>query len=258
MDEFLINTLYSFLLIIVRFSGLFLIAPIFSGQIIPKQVKMGLTFVVSIILYPVIFTQELIPFPVLPLQLVFEVTNELLIGLILGFAAYMVYTVFQISGKFIDFRMGFTMVSVIDPMVGDSVPLTGQFKTILAILIMLITNGHHLMLQGLLKSFELLPIGHPIWKEELAEFFFKLGGEIFLIGFRLALPIIATLFLVEFIFGLLARTVPQMNVFMLGFPIKILIGFLVLYMSIPYLVHMTVEILGIMNTRLFQVIKVLQ
>ncbi|AZR73862.1 flagellar biosynthetic protein FliR [Anoxybacter fermentans] len=258
MDEAVINTVYSFFLITIRFSGLFLTTPFFSSLMIPIQVKAGLTLLCSLILFPIIFAEELIPFPTSLLKLVFQVGNELLVGLVLGFTVLLTFTAFQLAGQFLDIRMGFALVNIVDPLTGSNAPLIGQFKNILAILILLLINGHHQIIRALVKSFQILPITKPVLSHQLLEYLFRVGGDIFIIAFRLSLPIIATLFVVDILFGFLARTVPQMNVFMLGFPIKILVGFLMLFLSIPLIVNLLIEIIEMMYQHLYKILELMK
>ncbi len=258
MDDLLINTMYSFLLITIRFSGLFFIAPLYSSNMISPQIKAGFSVLCSIIIFPVVFSEGLISFPEIPLQVVFHLLNELLVGLILGFVTFLAFVTFQIAGRFLDMRMGFAMVNIIDPFMGEDGALIGQFKNILALMVLLAINGHHQIIRALISSFQILPVTKPFLSNQLIEYILRIGSDIFLIGFRLALPIMATLFIVDFVFGFLARTVPQMNVFILGFPVKILVGFLMLFLSMPYLVDMFIEVIQIMYQNLYHLLNILK
>ncbi len=258
MDVALINTVYSFILITIRFGSLFMITPMFSSMVIPTEVKAGLSLLCSIILYPIVFAQGVQPFPDSLLRVVFQAGNEALVGLILGFVTYLTFSTIHLAGQFMDLRMGFAMVNVVDPFTGSDAPLMGQFKNILALLLLLTINGHHQILLALTKSFDILPIGVPVLSKPIIGYVLRIGGDIFLIGFRLALPVIAVLFIVDVIFGFLARTVPQMNVFILGFPIKILLGFLVLFLAMPFMVRFLVDILELINQQVVQALQLMR
>lgn len=258
MDELLVNTIYSFLLITIRFSGIFLVTPLYSSQIIPIQVKSGLSLISGFILYPIIFQEGAIPFPDSVLEVIFNLVNELLIGLILGFSVFLIFSALQLAGQLLDLRMGFAMVNVIDPFTGSNAPLIGQFKNILAILLFLIINGHQQIIRALVASFKILPLTRPFLTPELMGYIFRIAGDIFLIGLRLALPVMAVLFIVDVVFGFLARTVPQMNVFILGFPLKILIGFLILLLSMPFMIEFLIDILQSIDTELANLLKLMK
>lgn len=259
MDALLVNTLYSFILITIRFSSLFLTTPLFSSAVIPLKIKAGLSLLISLLIYPTIFTPgREIAFPASLIEVGFQVGNELLVGVVLGFVTYLTFSTVHLAGQFMDLRMGFAMVNVIDPFTSSDAPLMGQFKNILALLIFLVCNGHHQIIAALIKSFQILPVTKPMFTPSLMEFVLRVGGDIFLLGFRLALPIIAVLFIVDVLFGFIARTVPQMNVFIMGFPVKIILGILVLFLAMPVLVKFLVGIIDLIQQQAFQVLKLMQ
>lgn len=259
MDALLVNTIFSFVLITIRFSGLFLITPIFSSAVIPLQVKAGLSLLSSLLIYPTIFSQgREIAFPDSLVELLFQVGNELLVGIVLGFVVYLTFSTVHLAGQFLDLRMGFAMVNVIDPFTSSDAPLMGQFKNILALLIFLVCNGHHQIITALVHSFQVLPVTKPMFTPSLVEFVLRVGGDIFILGFRLALPVMAVLFIVDVLFGFIARTVPQMNVFIMGFPIKILLGILVLFLAMPVVVKFLISIIELIQQQAFQVLKFMQ
>ena len=137
----------------------------------------------------------------------------------------------QIAGGFIDFQMGFAMANVIDPQTGAQSPLVGQFLNTLALLLLLALNGHHLLLDGIFYSYQFMPM-EMMWpafgQENYVEFIMKTFAGVFASAFQMSIPIVATIFLVDIALGITARTVPQLNIFVIGFPIKIGVGFLVL------------------------------
>lgn len=258
MDEVLLNTVYSFLLIFVRFGGLFATTPLFSNEAVPNQVKVGLSVLCSIIMFPIVFANGVVEFPSVPLGVVLQVANELLVGIVIGFVALIAFAVFQVAGQFIDLSLGFSMVNVIDPFLGEDAPLMGQFKNLLALMVLLAIDGHHQFFRALIASFQIIPITKPILSANLLEYIFRVGGDLFLVGLRISLPVVATIYIVDFVFGFIARTVPQMNIFILGFPLKILIGLLLLFLSIPFLVQLIGEVIQMMNQQIFDVLKILK
>jgi flagellar biosynthesis protein FliR len=132
--------------------------------------------------------------------------------------------------------MGFSIASVMDPQTGTQVPIIGHFKYILALLFLLTVNGHHLMLDGVMQSFQSFPVESIAFSakmEDVAHFFTKLFVEMFMIALQIALPIVGALFLVDVALGILAKTVPQLNIFAVGLPLKIIVGFIMLFLSMP-------------------------
>lgn len=162
--------------------------------------------------------------------------KEALIGLAMGFVLQILFAALQIAGGLMDMQMGFAMANVIDPMTGVYIPITGRFKNIIATLYYLSINGHHLFIQGILTSYKLIPIDMawiPIGGEAFFLFMLKAFSYMFLSGFLMASPIIVALFLVDLSLGIIAKTVPQFNIFVVGLPIKIFVSFFLLIIVMP-------------------------
>jgi flagellar biosynthesis protein FliR len=221
------------LLIFIRLTSFFIIAPLFAMKGVPNQFKVGLAFFIALVALSNLPDGEPLPLDSFYILLIIK---ELGVGLALGFtAALLLYTV-QIAGAFIDFQMGFSIASVMDPQTGTQVPIIGHFKYILALLFLLTVNGHHLMLDGVMQSFQSFPVESIAFSakmEDVAHFFTKLFVEMFMIALQIALPIVGALFLVDVALGILAKTVPQLNIFAVGLPLKIIVGFIMLFLSMP-------------------------
>jgi len=130
-------------------------------------------------------------------------------------------------------QMGFGIVNVIDPQSNDQVSIIGQFLNILAVLLILSLDGHHIIINGLMASFEAVPLGGVVFKVPVAEKLIELANEVFTVAIKISAPIMIALFLVSVAMGVLARTVPQMNVFIVGFPIQLAVGLFVMISSLP-------------------------
>ena len=215
------------LLIFVRVTTFFVVMPIFSHRSIPMIHRIGLAAFLAWIMY-----YSIEP-PVLEIDLNYYllIVKEALVGLFIGFVGYMIMSAIQITGGFIDFQMGFAMANVIDPQTGAQSPLMGQYLYTIALLFLLSTDGHHLLLDGIFYSYQFIPIDGafiPFDNESLLEYFIKGFSQSFLIALQMSLPVVGSIFLVDVTLGILARTVPQLNVFVVGVPVKIIAGFLVL------------------------------
>jgi len=177
------------------------------------------------------------------------VIKEAMVGLFIGIIAYIIMAAIQIAGGFIDFQMGFAIANVIDPQTGAQSPLLGQFFNALAILLLLALNGHHMLLDGIFYSYRFLPIDQ-LWPAfgdgRTAEYVIKTFAASFAIAFQMAIPIVATLFLVDLALGITARTVPQLNIFVVGFPIKIGVSFLVLFVMMNVMVAVMKKLFDMM------------
>ncbi|MCM3178230.1 flagellar biosynthetic protein FliR [Cytobacillus horneckiae] len=233
----------SMLLVFVRVTSFFLMMPIFSYRTIPNAAKIGIGFFLAWIM---IYT---IDAPVLEIDGTYFllIIKEALVGIFVGFIAYLMLSAIQIAGGFIDFQMGFAIANVIDPQTGAQSPLTGQYLYMISLLFLLSVNGHHLLMDGIFYSYQFIPIDQP-WipfgDEGLAEFVVKAFNSMFIIAFQMAIPVVGSLFLVDVALGIIARTVPQLNVFVVGLPVKIGVSFIVLFI--------VMSVLMVVVSRLFE------
>lgn len=231
LGDILSNYTYLFVLIFVRYVGLFMIAPIFASRVIPVRIRVALAFMIALITIPVMQEVNLV-FPESDIIILIQVLKELSVGLIIGFIAYLSFAVVQLAGRFIDVRMGFAIVNTLDPIHGQNMPLMGQYKNIMAILLFLAINGHHILIKTLYHSFEIIPLSNLKMTASGLELILRNTGNIFILAFKIALPVIGAIFIADVILGFMAKTIPQMNIFVVGLPLKILIGFLMLFLSV--------------------------
>ncbi|GLB59334.1 flagellar biosynthetic protein FliR [Cytobacillus sp. NCCP-133] len=159
------------------------------------------------------------------------IIKEALVGLMIGFVAYLMLSAIQIAGGFIDFQMGFAIANVIDPQTGAQSPLMGQYLYTIGLFFLLTVNGHHLMLDGVFYSYTFIPMEQP-WisfgNENMVEYVIRALNSMFIVAFQMSIPVVGSLFLVDVALGIVARTVPQLNVFVVGLPLKIGVSFIVL------------------------------
>lgn len=255
LGDILSNYTYHFILLLFRFSGLFLITPIFSSRIIPSKIKVGLSFIFALITLPLITGSHALPGH--EMMILIEILRELLIGLVIGFMAYLPFAIIQLAGRFIDMRMGFAMVNVADPIHGDTLPLMGQFKNVLVILLFLAINGHHVMIKAIRHSFDIIPLGGAVLTNQSIEVLLRSTADIFVLAFTVVLPVVATLFIADIILGFLARTIPQLNIFVVGLPLKILVGFIMLFLSIGMIINYTTGLFTDMFKNIYRILELL-
>lgn len=221
------------LLVFVRMTAFFVSAPFFSVRGVPNPYKIGLAFVLALISFSYVPVQGQIP---LDLTFVLYAVKEALVGLILGVICELMYVTVQVAGGLMDMQMGLAMANVIDPRTGAYVPLTGNFKNILAMLYLLSINGHHVLIQGILASYQAIPLDR-MWaafgSEHVMWMAVKVFRDMFLSAFLIAAPIVVALFLVDLSLGIIAKSVPQFNIFVVGLPIKLLASFLMLIVVMP-------------------------
>ncbi|WAA13589.1 flagellar biosynthetic protein FliR [Fervidibacillus halotolerans] len=226
--ENMLNIFPIFLLVLVRIVSFFIMIPIFSYRSVPIRFKIGLAAFLALILS---LSMEAKPIEIDGLFL-FLAIKEALVGLVLGLIGYIVMSAVQVAGGFIDFQMGFAIANVIDPQTGAQSPIIGQYLYIFALLFLLSIDGHHLLIDGIFHSYDFIPLEEPFLafgEENTIILIMKTFAAMFMIAFQISLPIVASLFLVDVALGIVARTVPQMNVFVVGLPVKILVSFLLMF-----------------------------
>jgi len=226
LDIINIASIPVFLLIFVRVIAFFVTLPLFSYRTIPMPFKIGFSFFLALIMF---YTVDASGVQVDEMY-IFLLVKEILVGLLIGLIAYMILAAVQIAGGFIDFQMGFAIANVIDPQTGAQSPLTGQYFYIIALLFLLSVDGHHLLIDGIFYSYHFIPMDAfiPFKDGTIADFVIDTFNKMFLIAFQMSIPIVGCLFLVDVALGIIARTVPQLNVFVVGLPLKIFVSFVVI------------------------------
>lgn len=241
-----------FLMVFVRTSGVFIFSPLFSSQNLPNIMKVGLTFTISVIITLVLPSDIDLTDQVLFI-LIFK---ELLVGVIIGFISYIFFTAFYTMGQLIDMNIGFGMANVIDPQSKVQVPLTGNFYYIIAFLLLLLMDGHHLIITALKDSYLAIPLGKVTYDIGTLKIIINAMVQSFEIGFKLSSPIIAIIFLTDLVLGVLARTIPQMNVFVVGMPLKLLVGLLFMFIGFPIFFSGVDSIMEMIMGYIYEFLKV--
>lgn len=220
-----------FLLILTRIGGLLATAPIFSNRLIPAQWKAAFSVLFALLLLPLVPGLSEPP-PTLWHWMALAV-QEAVFGLTAGYIASLSLAAIQVAGQVLDVQVGFGMVNVFDPQLGAQVPLIGSFYQLLAMLVFLLSNGHHMLLRATVVSFQAVPLEQFTLGPAVQPYIVQLFSNAFVLGLKLALPVLATLLLTDVGIGLMSRAVPQMNLFVVGLPVKVLVGLLALLLSLP-------------------------
>ena len=222
-----------FLLIVIRTSGLFIMAPVLSDKGIPKLIKIGLIIMFGLLITSTIPNPEIFSDIKSTWQLAGLVFNEILIGFILGLLFRMIFYGVLIAGTIVGYQIGFMFAQVFDPTNQTQVSIIGRFWYVLALLFFISINGHHLIINGLVESFTVIPPGNFHITGEVGEMMIKYSAYIFVIAFKIAAPVVITLYLTDIALGSISKTMPTMNVFFVGMPIKIAVGLVVMGLSLP-------------------------
>ncbi len=218
------------LLVLVRVTAMLALVPIFSQTQIPHLVRFGLGLLIALVVSRTV--------PVIaPLgglgELFVAIVSQAFVGVVFGFVAFLLFTGIQFAGEIIDVQIGFAVVNVINPLTSQSVTVIGELQLALATLLYLAADAHHMLLAGVAGSFGLVPLPFAAAPDVLAGDVLRFFAQSLFIVFQIAAPVAVALFLVNVMLGLMARVAPQMNVFIVGFPIQITVGLVMLIVSMP-------------------------
>lgn len=230
LPVFTTTLLQGFLICLARVAAIFAIIPVFSGGQIPPQMRIGIAVMFALLTYPII--QSTLPVTSLTItDMAIIVAAEVIFGLLVGFIAQLIFMAAEFAGAIIGYQMGFAMANVFDPTTQQQVALISQFQGIFAILLFLSLNIHHFFLEAMVASFTLLPPGYLNLTGGAIPMLVELSNNALILSIRLVAPIIALLILVNMTLGFMTRIFPQLNVFMLSFPLNIGISFIVMGMT---------------------------
>jgi len=235
MDAF-VDHFQGFLLILARLFGLFLVAPFFSSDSIPFSFKAIFAFLCSLVLYPIVGKF----LPQIPGHMVnygLLTIGELFVGLILGFLVSIVFAAFQLAGDFFNTQIGFSYTELLDPVTQTSLPVISTLKSLMATALFLIIGAHRFLIETLAGSFERIHLFHfaPNINKGLFLILQEAIGAMFLVAFKIALPVIGILFLVSLAEGMMGKAAQQMNVMSLSFPLKFFIGIMTLVVTMTFI-----------------------
>ncbi|RCX21294.1 flagellar biosynthetic protein FliR [Fontibacillus phaseoli] len=232
--EIILHGISVFLLIFCRMTAFFVVAPVFSSRTVPTSFKIGMSAMIALLILMIQGTNQALP---QDLGYVLLIIREVLIGLLMGYVAYLIFSAILTAGSFIDIQIGFGMANVLDPMTGASAPVLGNFKYIIATLVFLSINGHHYLLDAVIRSYNWMPLSNDVFQRiyqgSVSGFLVSTFSQSFTLAFQMAAPLVVALFLTDVALGFLARTAPQFNVFVIGIPLKIIVGLVVLLLLVP-------------------------
>lgn len=234
--ELFFQTWPSLMLIFCRITSFFVVVPVFSSRNVPMTFKVGISCFITFITFAA-WSGNPVP---MDSQYILLIFREFLVGIAMGFLAYLFVTAVQVAGSFMDIQIGFGIANVIDPMTGASAPMLGNVKYMIAMLLFLSFDGHHYLLRAIMESYEWIPLNNQVFAKvydgKISEFLLRSFESMFYIAFQLAAPVVAALFLTDLGLGLLTRVAPQFNIFVIGAPLKMILGFILLMLLFPELI----------------------
>ena len=220
------------LLVLVRVSAMLALVPVFSQTQVPQLVRFGLGLLLALVIV------RIVP-PMAPVgglgALTVAIAAQAFVGVVFGFVAFLIFTGIQFAGEIIDTQIGFAVVNIVNPLTSQNVTVIGNLELALATLLYLAADAHHILLRGVVGSFALVPLPYVAAPELIAGDVVRFFTQALFIVFQIAAPVAISLFLVNVMLGLMARVAPQMNVFVVGFPIQITVGFIMLIVALPLL-----------------------
>lgn len=234
------------ILVFFRIGGIFLPVPIFGSNNIPAQVKIGFLLLLSLIMVPVTiegFDPAVISsFP----ALFYYALSEFLIGLSYGTVSAVFINAVYVAGAIIDMNIGLSIISVISPQDEQEIPVSANLLYLLGMMIFLATDMHHALIRGIMHTFEILPVGTGIFDFTRAMQFNDYIATSLVIGFQISAPFVLTLLIIDIILGLLSKAMPAMNIFVLGLPLKIMIGLIMYLILMPYYANQLAQLFEMM------------
>jgi flagellar biosynthetic protein FliR len=227
--------LAGFLLVLIRAAALIATLPFLGSPNVPEMVKAGLALSLALLISPVVkIDPALLPRDMW--QLTYLAVGELMIGAILGMTVRLLLTSVQIMGQLAGFQMGFSVANVFDPIGGGQISVVAQFCYVMALLAFLGVGGHLHFFRALADSFAVVPPGGFSLSRGLYEQIMGMTTQMFLLSIKIGAPVIAVLLFTQVAMGVVAKTVPQMNILIVGFPVTITVGLLFLSMTLSILV----------------------
>jgi len=227
-----LDDLIPFALVLVRVAGLFMAIPMFGSRMVPARVKTPLIFALAVLVFPIVRPHS---FPeagdVISLALL--VVREALIGVTLGLIPQFAFAAVEFCGQQVGTQIGISMASLFDPNTQANVPTMAMFQGALATLVFLSLGVHHVFLRGIVESYALVPLGAWHTSPGLLKFLIDASTGIFVIAIKMAAPVSVALLATSVALGIVARSFPAMNVFMVSMPLNIGIGFVILSLSLP-------------------------
>jgi flagellar biosynthetic protein FliR len=225
--------LAAFVFPLTRILAMIASSPVLGNKQVPARVKIGLSVLIALIVAPAMG-----PMPAVPVgspQGLLIIVQQIVIGVAMGFSIRLIFTAVDMAGELIGLQMGLGFATYYDPVNASQTPVVAQWLGMIAALAFLALNGHLYMLSALAESFRTLPVGETMTAQG-ALGVVSWGGSIFAYALQISLPILAALLITNVALGILTRAAPQLNLFAVGFPITLTIGFVVLALSIPYFV----------------------
>ncbi len=253
-SEFITNNLVPILLIFFRIMGVIIACPIFGDNAFPAWGKIGLSMSIAVLVSSAIPVKlPELEYGIYSFALI--VVRESLVGVAIGLVVLAIFSGVQVAGSLMGFQMGMWLATVFDPQSGTETPVISQIQYLFALSLFLAVNGHHIVLKGIWRSFNILPIGGFTFTGALGNEILGLGSTVFRSGFELGAPIVGVLLLLSVAMGLVARVIPELQILVVGIPLRIGLGLLILGVAIPYMANVLIRIFNDLPGKFLSIIS---
>jgi len=231
--------LLCFFMVLIRLSTLMVVLPVFGDKTVPAPVKILLSITFSAVLFPILKSngsvrvEDAVVWSETTGKLLLTIISEVMVGLTVGFVAQLVFHAIQVAGDFFSQFMGLSMASMYDPHMENQTMILGQFMSALAMLTFLALDGHHTLLRAMIETFNLIPQGHFVINDAFKNSMVGLVGNTVLFGLQLTAPMSACMLLVNIVYGIVGKALPQLNILTLSMASSVMIGGFVLLITYP-------------------------
>jgi len=232
-----------YVLLLFRVSGVVFSSPLFGRVGVPQMVKMSLALSLSLLFFNTVPPAVPIVYSSL-IGYLLIIAGEVMLGIALAYVTSLFFAITFVGGQMIDMQIGFGIVNVYDPQNNTQIPMIGNMLNSLLLIVFFGVNGHHRLFLLMKTTLERIPVGSALINPAIGLTVVEIFAKSFLLGVMVALPVVASGLVLEIAIGVLVRTVPQMNVFVVGLPIKILVGFFILLTSLPMFVSFSETVFG--------------
>jgi len=242
--------LIPFLLVMGRTSGLMTSAPFWGGKTAPGLVRIVVTVGISAAIYPFVSIASRLPETPNVLFLLLALAREVLVGLLLGWTAQLLFVGMRLAGQLIELKMGLGLAQLIDPHEGGQTSFFSILFDLIAVMVFLSLNGHHLLIQALISSYRLFPLAENTLSLILVKEMVSSAGTIFTIAIQVSAPVIVGLLLSDIALAIVARAVPHLNIFLIAPPLQLVFGMLLFLLSLPAVVWFCANYLSTLGAHL--------
>ena len=249
---------FVFTLVFLRTSALLIMIPIIGEKTVPLRVKGGLAILISLLISPAIGADmNTLRVEDDIFALAIAMISEIMIGIVIGLTTKIIFAGIQFAGEMIGIQIGFSIVNVIDPVSSTQVSVIAEFQYLIALLVYLAIDAHHTLIFAIVDSYRIISPFSYHFSGSLMQHILILSRELFVMAIKISAPIMAVMLFTNVALGVVARTVPQINVFIVGFPVQITVGLIVFGLTAPVFVLLVQRALSSLNIEVYTLLRLM-